>query len=57
MIDYERLAPDADVELNIRYTNVTMKNSGEIARDVDAHASAESLSVWTRRPMPTGWAL
>jgi hypothetical protein len=55
MIDYERFAPDADVDLELRYTNVKLRNSGELANQIDASASAESASVWARRRVPTGW--
>jgi Autotransporter beta-domain len=55
MLDYEHFAPDADVDLELRYTNVTLKNTGELVNQLDARASAESASVWARRRVPTGW--
>ena len=57
MIDYERFAPEADVDLELRYTNVKLKNTGALAYDLDASASAESASLWTRRRVPTGWVV
>ena len=57
MLDYERFAPEVDVDLELRYTNVKLRNSGTLAPDVDARASAESLSIWGRRRMPTGWVV
>jgi hypothetical protein len=57
MLDYEKFAPDADVDLELRYTNVTLRNSGALAYDLDASASAESASVWARRRVPTGWVV
>ncbi len=57
MIDYERFAPEADVDLELRYTNVILRNSGTLASDVDVRASAESASVWARRRVPTGWVV
>ncbi len=57
MIDYERFAPDADVDLELRYTNVKLHNSGDRADLIDSSASAESASIWTRRRVPTGWVV
>ena len=57
MIDYERFAPDADVDLELRYTNVSLRNSGELSDVVKGSASAESASVWARRRVPTGWVV
>ena len=57
MVDYERFAPEADVDLELRYTNVKRRNSGALATDIDARASAESASLWTRRRVPTGWVV
>jgi hypothetical protein len=57
MIDYERFAPEADVDLELRYTNVKLKNSGELSSQIDASASAESASLWARRRVPTGWVV
>jgi hypothetical protein len=57
MIDYESFAPDADVDLELRYTNVKLRNSGALATQVEAGASAESASLWARRRIPTGWVV
>jgi hypothetical protein len=57
MLDYERFAPEADVDLELRYTNVLLKNTGDLASQVDGSASAESASVWARRRVPTGWVV
>jgi Autotransporter beta-domain len=55
MIDYEKFAPDADVDLELRYTNVTLRNSGDLSDVIKGRASAESASIWARRRVPTGW--
>lgn len=57
MLDYERFAPDADVDLELRYTNVKLRNSGDLSALVEASASAESASIWARRRVPTGWVV
>jgi hypothetical protein len=57
MIDYERFAPDADVDLELRYTHVKLRNSGPHADTVAGRASAESASLWARRRVPTGWVV
>jgi hypothetical protein len=57
MIDYEHYAPHADVDLELRYTNVTLRNSGDRADILDVSASAETASVWARRRAPAGWML
>lgn len=55
MIDYEKFAPDADDDLELRYTNVKLRNSGAQADLITGSASAESASIWARRRVPTGW--
>ena len=57
MIDYELFAPDADVDLEVRYTNVKLRNSGDRAELIDSSASAETASIWARRRVPTGWVV
>jgi hypothetical protein len=55
MLDYEKFAPEHDDDLELRYTNVRLRNSGDLADTVEGRASAESVSVWARRRIPTGW--
>jgi hypothetical protein len=57
MLDYEKFAPDADVDLELRYTNVKLRNSGDLSATFEASASAESASIWARRRVPTGWVV
>lgn len=57
MLDYEKFAPDADHDLELRYTNVALRSYGHTDPAVQGHATAASASVWARRrvPMPGGW--
>ena len=57
MIDYEKFAPDADVDMELRYTNVKLRNSGDLSDVIQGNASAESASVWARRRVPAGWVV
>lgn len=57
MVDYEDHAPDAEVDLELRYTNVRLRNSGDLSEVVQADASAASASLWVRRRVPTGWVV
>src|SRR5262252_9306987 len=55
MFDYERFAPEHDDDLELRYTNVELHNYGDTAVAVQGHATAESVSIYARRRIPTGW--
>ncbi len=55
MLDYERYSPEADHDFELRYTNLKLRNSGDLADVIDARASATSASIWARRRVPTGW--
>jgi hypothetical protein len=57
MIDYERFTPDADTDLELRYTNVALRSHRDSDRAVEGQASAESASLWARRRVPTGWVV
>ncbi len=57
MIDYEKFAPEADDDIELRYTNVVLRNHSDSARAVEGRASAESASLWARRRVPTGWVV
>jgi len=57
MLDYEKFTPEADDDLEIRYTNVGLHSYGGSASGVTGHAKAESFSIWARRRVPTGWGL
>ena len=55
MLDYERFAPEADVDLELRYTNVQLRTFD--TPNLDGRAASENLSLWTRRRVPTGWVV
>jgi len=57
MLDYERFAPEADEDLELRYTNVGLHSYGSSPRGVEGHAKSESASLWARRRVPTGWGV
>jgi len=56
MLDYEKFSPDADDDLEIRYTNVELR-SYDSPSAVVGKGKAESASVWARRRVPTGWGV
>ena len=55
MLDYEKYALEADLDFELRYTNLRLRNSGDLADVIRANASAASASVWARRRVSTGW--
>lgn len=55
MFDYEKFAPGHDDDVEIRYTNVTLKSYGDTPSGVVGHSKAESASLWARTRVPTGW--
>jgi len=57
MLDYESFSPEADHDLEIRYTNVELRSDSNSALGVQGRAKAESASVWARRRVPTGWGV
>lgn len=57
MLDYELFAPEADVDLELRYTNVQLRSYGNTDAAVQGRSAAQSASLWTRRRVPTGWTV
>lgn len=57
MFDYERFDLGADDDIEIRYTNVELRSRGSTSEGVVGRAKAESISIWARRRIPTGWGL
>ncbi len=55
MFDYEKFSPEADDDIEIRYTNVELRSHGTTDLGVQGRAKAESASIWARRRVPTGW--
>jgi len=57
MLDYERFTPEADDDIELRYTNVGLRSRGDSALGVQGHAKSESVSLWARRRVPTDWGV
>ena len=55
MLDYEKFAPEADDDLEIRYTQVQLRSYGSTTLGVVGTAKSESISIWARKRVPTGW--
>jgi hypothetical protein len=55
MLDYENSAPEADDDIQLRYTNVQLKSYDTPNLSVAGHARAENVSLWARRRAPTPW--
>ena len=55
MLDYEKFAPEADEDIEIRYTNVQLQSYDTPNLAVTGHARAENVSIWARRRVPTPW--
>lgn len=53
MLDYERVRPEGDIDVELRYTDIELR-SYDSAEAVSGSASAESLNLWARYRMPTG---
>lgn len=58
MLDYEKFAPEADHDLELRYTNVQLRSYGNTDAAVQGRATAASASLWARRRVPIdGWTV
>jgi hypothetical protein len=55
MLDYEKFAPEHDDDVELRYTNVELRSYGGSNLGVVGHAKSESVSLWARMRVPTGW--
>ena len=53
MLDYERFRPEADIDVELRYTNIAL-HSFDSSEAVSGKADAESLALWSRYRAPTG---
>jgi hypothetical protein len=56
VLDYEDYRPDQENEFELRYTNIQL-TSFDSSKSVEGHASAQSLGLWSRRRVPTGFTL
>ena len=53
MLDYERYRPENEIDLELRYSNIYLQSFDSSAA-VEGHASAQSVSLWSRWRAPTG---
>jgi len=56
VLDYEDYRPDQENEFELRYTNIQL-TSFDTSKSVEGHANAQSLGLWSRRRVPTGFTL
>jgi hypothetical protein len=52
MLDYERYRPENEIDLELRYSNIYLQ-SFDSSTAVEGHASAQSVSLWSRWRAPT----
>lgn len=56
MIDWERVRPDYEVDLELRYSYIHLKSVGG-ADVVEGSANAETANLWSRWRAPTGFTV
>ena len=54
MLDYERVRPDQEVDVELRYTAIRLQSFGGTAEALKGHADAVTASLYTRYRAPTG---
>lgn len=54
MLDWERVRPEYEFDLEARYSNITLQTFGNTDSSVQGSSSAESVNIWTRYRAPTG---
>ena len=55
MLDYERVRPDQEIDVELRYTAIRLKSFGSTSDAVKGSADAIAASLYTRYRAPTGW--
>jgi hypothetical protein len=57
MLDYEHYRPEGEIDVELRYTDIELASFDSSAA-VSGHASAQSLSLWSRYRAPIGsWTM
>ena len=56
MLIYEDFTPERENQFEIRYTNIEL-TSFDSSHDVEGHSSSQSLGLWARRRVPTGFTV
>ena len=54
MLDYERYRPENEIDLELRYTNISLR-SFDSSQGVEGNANAQTFSLWSRYRAPTGF--
>jgi len=54
MLDYERVRPDQEIDVELRYTAIRLQSFGGTAEVLKGHADAITTSLYTRYRAPTG---
>ncbi len=54
MLDYERLRPGNEIDVELRYTNIRLQSFGGTSTAVEGSADSQSASLWARWRAPTG---
>ncbi|HSC78903.1 MAG TPA: hypothetical protein VLC08_00990 [Chitinolyticbacter sp.] len=56
MLDWERVRPDYEIDLELRYSYIYLQNVGS-SKVVDGHAEGQTANLWARWRAPTGITL
>ncbi|GGP26011.1 hypothetical protein GCM10010971_18300 [Silvimonas amylolytica] len=55
MLDYEDYQPARDIDVELRYTDITLHSFGGTSDAVQGSARPQTLGLWARWRAPTGW--
>lgn len=53
MLDWERVRPDHEIDVELRYSNISLMNAGG-DKIIDGQTDAEAFNLWSRWRAPTG---
>ncbi|HEX4986080.1 MAG TPA: hypothetical protein VFV71_08435 [Burkholderiales bacterium] len=54
MLDYEHYRPEGEIDLELRYTDISLHSFGDTSDAVSGQADARSAAAWARWRAPTG---
>lgn len=54
VLDYERVRPGNEIDLELRYSNISLQSFADTSTAVKGSADAQSISFWSRWRAPTG---
>jgi hypothetical protein len=57
MLDYEYYRPWYEIDVELRYTNIHLKNAGGTSTAVQGSSDAQTVNLWTRWRAPTGMTM